>query len=310
MKDSRWLDNHPGIPYRVLFSLDPLARVLLETLQYFADVTTGQCWPSLATVQEASRMSKTSIRKYTKELVEAGLVRVRYEGEAGRTRKVYVVARFNGVWFAAPGERPDYGVKPETEPRDDGADMFRDDGDDWEDGDPGREPAHGPAEDGHGPAAGAQEPPLSQSELNQVELLNGLFRRRTGMTDETASLYRRAAGRVGAEKLLKAARAYQKANAGTEARYTKSLNAFLADSSLWASVREEPVRDVRKSDADLNRFIVRHKDVDSIHAARTYWSSLSRDDAIHELAKTYELIDEPDLGRCGFSPHCEENVNK
>jgi hypothetical protein len=62
-------------------------------LQRYADRTTGQCWPSVATIAVTLRLSKNCVKKYLHHLARLGLITMapRYTADGDHTSNLYTV---------------------------------------------------------------------------------------------------------------------------------------------------------------------------------------------------------------------------
>ena len=62
-------------------------------LQRYTDRTTGQCWPSVATIARLLRLSKNCVKKYLHLLARLGLITIapRYTADGDHTSNLYTV---------------------------------------------------------------------------------------------------------------------------------------------------------------------------------------------------------------------------
>ena len=66
---------------------------IYTVLQRYADRTTGQCWPSVATIARLLRLSKTCVKKYLHLLARLGLITIapRLTADGDHTSNLYTV---------------------------------------------------------------------------------------------------------------------------------------------------------------------------------------------------------------------------
>jgi hypothetical protein len=66
---------------------------IYAVLQRYADRTTGQCWPSVATIARLLRLSKNCVKKYLHLLARRGLITIapRYTADGDHTSNLYTV---------------------------------------------------------------------------------------------------------------------------------------------------------------------------------------------------------------------------
>jgi len=70
-----------------------LGVAVYAVLQRYADRTTGQCWPSVATMARLLRLSKNCVKKYLHLLAQLGLITIapRYTADGDHTSNLYTV---------------------------------------------------------------------------------------------------------------------------------------------------------------------------------------------------------------------------
>jgi Helix-turn-helix domain len=70
-----------------------LGVAIYAVLQRYADRTTGQCWPSVATIARVLRLSKNCVKKYLHLLARLGLITIapRSTAEGDPTSNLYTV---------------------------------------------------------------------------------------------------------------------------------------------------------------------------------------------------------------------------
>ena len=70
-----------------------LGVAVYAVLQRYADRTTGQCWPSVATMARLLRLSKNCVKKYLHLLARRGLITIapRYTAEGDPSSNLYTV---------------------------------------------------------------------------------------------------------------------------------------------------------------------------------------------------------------------------
>jgi len=70
-----------------------IGLAIYAVLQRYADRTTGQCWPSVATIARLLRLSKNCVKKYLHQLTQLGLISraPRYTPEGDPTSNLYTV---------------------------------------------------------------------------------------------------------------------------------------------------------------------------------------------------------------------------
>ena len=70
-----------------------LGVAIYAVLQRYADRTTGQCWPSVATIARLLRLSKNCVKKYLHLLARLGLITIapRATAEGDPTSNLYTV---------------------------------------------------------------------------------------------------------------------------------------------------------------------------------------------------------------------------
>lgn len=66
---------------------------IYAVLQRYADRSTGQCWPSVATIARLLRLSKKCVKKYLHHLAQLGLIDIapRYAADGDHTSNLYTV---------------------------------------------------------------------------------------------------------------------------------------------------------------------------------------------------------------------------
>jgi hypothetical protein len=66
---------------------------IYAVVQRYADRTTGQCWPSVATIAATLRLSKNCVKKYLHLLARLGLITMapRYTADGDHTSNLYTV---------------------------------------------------------------------------------------------------------------------------------------------------------------------------------------------------------------------------
>jgi len=70
-----------------------LGVAVYTVLQRYADRTTGQCWPSVATIARLLRLSKNCVKKYLHRLARLGLITIapRVTADGDHTSNLYTV---------------------------------------------------------------------------------------------------------------------------------------------------------------------------------------------------------------------------
>ena len=73
--------------------LGAIGVAVYAVLQRYADRTTGQCWPSVATIARLLRLSKNCVKKYLHLLARFGLITIapRSTAEGDPTSNLYTV---------------------------------------------------------------------------------------------------------------------------------------------------------------------------------------------------------------------------
>jgi len=85
------LDN--GIIDDYAAEMGAIGVAVYAVLQRYADRTTGQCWPSVATIAKLLRLSKNCVKKYLHQLARLGLITIapRSTTEGDPTSNLYTV---------------------------------------------------------------------------------------------------------------------------------------------------------------------------------------------------------------------------
>ena len=85
------LDN--GLIDDYAAEIGAIGVAVYAVLQRYADRTTGQCWPSVATIARLLRLSKNCVKKYLHHLARRGLITIapRSTAEGDPTSNLYTV---------------------------------------------------------------------------------------------------------------------------------------------------------------------------------------------------------------------------